>query len=155
MVRDFYIRLVSVQSGSEVTLHEVKYLCNSHLFLSWRPWSVWRLFVALFGLCRVWGSETRVVSSLSDSQWPVFVVSRYLPELFGVVVLEIKPLAFLAVRSLSRNWGFGSRQIWFRSLEADMPTVCCWACHSSPGISVCMIINTVGPVSILEGTCVC
>ena len=32
-----------------------------------------------------------------------FGVSGFLPELFGVVVFEIKPLVFLAVRSLSRN----------------------------------------------------
>ena len=64
LLRGFNIRLVNVWSGSEVSLRDLKYLCNSHLFLSWRPWSVWRLCRSVFGLYGIWGSETRVVSSL-------------------------------------------------------------------------------------------
>ena len=126
LLRGFSTRLVSVQSGSEVSLRDVKYLCNSHLFLSWRPCSVCRLFVAVCLVSVVFeGLRLKLWALCADTQWPVFGVSGYLSELCGVVVLEIKPLAFLAVMSLSRNWGFGSWQIWFWSLEPDMLTVCC------------------------------
>lgn len=46
LCRGFCIRLVSVQSGSEVSLRDVKYLCNSHLFLS-EDLGLLRLFVAV------------------------------------------------------------------------------------------------------------
>jgi len=86
---------------------------------------------------RVWDE---LCALCAEIQWALFGVSGYLSELLGVFVSEIKPLMFLAVRSLSRNWGFGSWQTWFRGLETHMLTVCCWAYHLSPGISVCIIL---------------
>ena len=72
-------------------------------------------------LClRVWDE---LCTLCAEIQWALFGVSGYLSELFGVFVLDIKPLMFLAVKSLSGNWGFGSWQIWFWSLEPDMLTV--------------------------------
>ena len=72
-------------------------------------------------LClRVWDSSC-VLSVQRFSE--LFLGSLGIYELFGVFVLDIKPLMFLAVRSLSGNWGFGNWQIWFRSLEPDMLTV--------------------------------
>ena len=53
-------------------------------------------------------------------------------------MLEVKPLAFLAVRLCPGT----------EDLEAGSP-------FFSPGISVCIIMNTVGPVSVLQGTCAC
>ena len=102
-----------------------------------------------YDLCCVWASRLELCALCAEIQWALFGVSGYLSE------LDIKPLMFLAVRSLSGNGGFGRWQIWFQGLEPDMLTVCCWAYQLSPGISVCIIINTVGPVRVLQGTCAC
>ena len=89
-------------------------------------------------LClRVWDE---LCALCAEIQWALFGVSGYLCELLGVFVSEIKPLMFLAVKSLSRNWGCGSWQTWFWGLEPHMLTVCCWAYKLSPGISVCIVL---------------
>ena len=80
LLRGFSTRLVSVQSGSEVSLRDVKYLCNSHLFLSWRPCSVCRLFVAVCLVSVVFeGLRLKLWALCADTQWPIFGVTGYLP----------------------------------------------------------------------------
>ena len=91
-----------MSSGLGVSLHDVKYLCSFHLFLSGRLWSVWRVFVTvcMVMVSFVFESLRQVMCSLCrdsvSSFWCLWV-----SELLGVFVSEIKPLMFLAVSSLS------------------------------------------------------
>ena len=135
-----------MSSDLGVSLHDVKYLCSFLLFLPWRLWSVWRVFVTVCTvmISVVFEGLRRVVCSLCrdsvSSFWCLWI------SVWAVWSLCVRNKTSyvlgceVSVREL-RVWKLAE---WFRGLEPHMLTVCCWAYQLSPGISVCIVIITVG-----------